>query len=128
MWARQQIAALVADKLIPQGRVQEFYYRISGIVRGYIERRYEVLAMEMTTEEFLTAAATDARFGERATTELNRFLGACDLVKYARHEPASAEADALLQTAGEFVERTRAPDSPSDQEQGHSVESEGRAA
>ena len=127
-WARRQIAALVAEKLIAQGRGQEFCYRISGIVRGYIERRYEVLAMEMTTEEFLIATATDTRFGERATTELRRFSSACDLVKYARHEPASAEADALLQTAGDFVERTRETVSRSDEENPHPVSNEGRAA
>ncbi len=127
-WARRQIAALVAEKLIAQGRGQEFYYRISGIVRGYIERRYRVLAMEMTTEEFLIATASDIRFGERATTELRRFSSACDLVKYARHEPASAEADALLQTAGDFVERTRETVSRTDEEETQPVSNEGRAA
>ena len=109
-WALAQLAALVAEGLIEKGLVQEFYYRISGIVRGYVERRFSVLAPEMTTEEFLTAAATDRRFGEAVTLELERFLTACDLVKYARHEPARAECDAVLEAAGGFVERTRAPE------------------
>lgn len=106
-WAKRQIAALVSEDLVRRGRVQEFYYRISDIVRGYVERRFGVSAPEMTTEEFLVAAASDGRFGERNTTELNGFLSACDLVKYARQIPGADEADAVLRAAGGFVERTR---------------------
>ncbi len=106
-WAQQRIAALVAEDLVRKGRIQEFYYRISDIVRGYVERRFAVSATEMTTEEFLAAAASDGRFGERNTLELNGFLSACDLVKYARQLPGADEADAVLRAAGGFVERTR---------------------
>ena len=56
------LPALVTEDLIARGLIQEFHYRTSGIVRGYIERRFGVSAPEMTTEEFLTAAAADARF------------------------------------------------------------------
>jgi len=112
-WAQRQIAALIAEDLIVRGFVQEFHYRISAIVRGYIERRFGVSAPEMTTEEFLTAAA-DNRFGENVTGELARFLTACDLVKYARHEPGPDESEAALKAAGDFVERTRERVSPAD--------------
>jgi hypothetical protein len=111
-WARRQIAALVADDLIRKERIQEFYYRISGIVRGYIERRFGVSAPEMTTEEFLVAAASDGRFGPQHARDLNEFLTACDLVKYARQIPHSIEADRVLKAAGAFVERTRADTAP----------------
>ena len=104
-WARRQFAALVADDLIGKGEVQEFYYRISAIVRGYIERRFGVSAPEMTTEEFLAATAGDFRFGGAA--DLQPFMTACDLVKYARQRPAAGEWNQVLRTAGDFVERTR---------------------
>lgn len=104
-WARRQIAALVAEDLITKGRIQTFYYRLSGIVRGYIERRFEVSAPEMTTEEFLGFAAVDGRFGARRE-DLQRFLTACDLVKYARHQPAKEQSDAMLRSAEEFIDRT----------------------
>ncbi len=106
-WARRQFAALVAADLIARGSVQEFYYRISAIVRGYIERRYRVSAPEMTTEEFLSAASNDDRFQTTAASRLHDFLTACDLVKYARHRPAAGEWDDLMRTARDFVERTR---------------------
>lgn len=106
-WARRAIAELVAADLVSKGRVQEFYYRISAIVRGYIERRFSVSAPEMTTEEFLAATAGDFRFAGPAADELQSFLTACDLVKYARHRPATGEWNDLLRTAVNFVERTR---------------------
>jgi len=37
-WAHGQLAALLGEDLIGKGMVQEFYYRISGIVRGSASR------------------------------------------------------------------------------------------
>ena len=106
-WAYSQIAALIADDLVGQGRLQMFFYRISYIVRGYVERRFSVSAPEMTTEEVLSAAAADARCGPSTTSELDGFLSACDLVKYARHEPTDAECDGVLRAARGMIESTR---------------------
>jgi hypothetical protein len=112
-WAREQLAVLAREDLIARRRIQDFYYRISGIVRGYIERRFGLHALEMTTEEFLTAAARDPRFGQEARVELNRFLTACDLVKYARFEPEAGHPESLMGIVGDFVERTRERDTES---------------
>jgi len=106
-WARHELAALIAEDLLAKERVQEFYYRISDIVRGYVERRFRVSAPEMTTEEFLAAASLDRRFGETNTRELERFLDACDLVKYAKQIPRAEESAHLVDAARTFVDRTR---------------------
>ena len=107
-WAQRQLAALVSENLLSRGFVKEFYYRVSDVVRGYVERRFDVSAPEMTTEEFLADIATDRRFGAGMAEELTRFLAACDWVKYAGFRPATTEAETLIATAGSFVERTRA--------------------
>ena len=106
-WAHDELAALLAEDLIGRERFREYAYRVSDIVRGYIARRFRVAAPEMTTEEFLTTAATDGCFGETTTEQLNRFLNACDLVKYANHQPTTAEAKSFLETICTFVEQTR---------------------
>lgn len=111
VWARRQIAALMAEQLLERGAAQEFHYRVSYIVRGYIERRFNVSAGEMTTEEFLEAIVSDRRFGSDITTELRPFMLACDLVKYARHQPTAEESMTALRAAEDFVERTRSADS-----------------
>ena len=106
-WARRMFAALIADDLLARDRTQEFFYRISGIVRGYIERRFGLTAAEMTTEEFLSAASSDVRFPATHTAALDPFLRACDLVKYAKHQPRPADADESLHAAQGFVAETR---------------------
>ncbi len=114
LWAKAQLDALVADNLTAKGQVQEFYYRVSGIVRGYVERRFFVSAPEMTTEEFLSASRDDPRFAGSTASALGAFLTACDLVKYARHEPTSREADQAIGAAEDFIEQTRVRDEPTD--------------
>ncbi len=50
------LGALAAEGLIERGQIQSFHYRISDIVRGYVERRFTVAAPEMTTEECLASS------------------------------------------------------------------------
>lgn len=124
-WANRQLSELIAENLIDKRRVQEFYYRVSGIVRGYIERRFHLSAPDMTTEEFLASTVRDQRFGAGTTQELNGFLVACDMVKYACHSPQDEEADNAIQAARDFVEKTRQRDTIKD---GVEVPAKGRAA
>ncbi len=51
--AYARLRALVAENLVEQGKIPEFYERISGILRHYIEDRFDLHAPERTTEEFL---------------------------------------------------------------------------
>jgi len=106
-WAKQEFARLLGEGFLEKRLFKDFYYRVSGIVRGYIERRFALAAPEMTTEEFLTETADDPRFAGESQWEFRRFLDACDMVKYAKYAPQDAEAQAVLRTAMEFVERTR---------------------
>jgi len=124
-WASRQLSELIAEDLIRKHRVQEFYYRVSGIVRGYIERRFNVSAPEMTTEEFLASALRDRRFGAETTQELGGFLTACDRVKYACHTPQDEEAHGAIHAASDFVEKTRMREPIED---GAEVPAEERAA
>lgn len=127
-WARAELAGLAADDLVAKGQLKVFYYRVSGILRGYIERRFRVSAPEMTTEEFLMTAAGSEQFQPNTRAELQRFLEACDLVKYARYEPDPAEPIGLLRTAGEFVDRTRVADDDSEGVADAPARQEGQAA
>ena len=106
-WAYAEIARLLADHLIESGRFQEFFYRISFVVRGYVERRFGVSAPEMTTEEFLIATVSHQRLSSDYADELRPFLTACDLVKYARHEATTVECQSVLDAARQFVDRTQ---------------------
>jgi len=106
VWALRQLDALLAERLVEQGRVQEFFFRLSGLVRTYIELRFGLMAPERTTEEFLAEARRSRalRFGHQDL--LGEFLAACDLVKFARHLPSGAEIDASVDVTRRFIQET----------------------
>lgn len=100
------LAQLERDDLIGQGRIGEFYERVSTIVRHYIEWRFDLRAPEQTTEEFLTALLHVT--GPIATHReaLTAFLQQCDLVKFARHRPLPSDMEETLARACHFVTET----------------------
>jgi hypothetical protein len=105
------LAELQAAGLIEAGRYEEFYVRLSAIVREYIEARFRVRAPEMTTEEFLQAAQRRAQLAPSHRALLGHFLGEADLVKFARHHPAPADAERAFAAGRDFV-RSTAPEAP----------------
>jgi hypothetical protein len=86
--------------------MHEYYFRLADIVRGYIERRFGLLAPERTTEEFLREARQDRSLTAEQKDMLGRFLRAADLVKFALHRPEPAEAASALAAARRFVTET----------------------
>jgi len=105
-WAFFALQRLEEDRLIEAGRVQEFYFRLSGIVREYIERRFGLMAPERTTPEFLAEVQASADLSGVHKRLLGEFLQAADMVKFARYEPAAAEVLEALNTARAFVDQT----------------------
>jgi hypothetical protein len=103
--AHRELDVLLADDLIRLGRVQEFYYRLSTIVREYIERQFSITAPEMTTEEFLRSLERDRRLAAQERV-LSEFLRSCDVVKYARALPSPEEIRQVVAAARNMVDET----------------------
>ena len=93
---------MLHEQLPTHGRFQEFYLRLTGIVRRYIEETTGIKAYEQTTGEFLTMRWPDAFSPERAV-RLADFLEAADLVKYAAQSPDVPQIDLAIARAREFV-------------------------
>lgn len=106
--ALRALAELECENLVARGAAREFYYRLSEIVRTYIERKFALAAPEMTTEEFLRALADDQGALPYDAGKLRGFLEACDAVKYAALTPEAAEAQDALSSARAFVHGTAA--------------------
>ena len=104
--ALDELDRLAEMGLIGRGEVKPFYYRLTDILRRYIEIRFEIEAPKQTTEEFLhMMRGSDVLTPDHKQT-LEEFLRAADLVKYARHEPEASEAGAALDIARHFVRQT----------------------
>jgi len=84
-----------------------WFVDLSGIVRGYLEHRYEIRAPELTTEEFLLVASQAKALTADHRALLSAFLERCDRVKFAGYRPDSEESLASLKAARAFVEDTR---------------------
>lgn len=106
IWAKDQLARLRDDRLVQQGLVQEFYFRLTGVVRGYIERRFDIMAAEQTTDEFLAASQNHPSLAGRYRSLLSDFLRAGDLVKFAKYRPDEHESELAMACAEDFVNRT----------------------
>ncbi|RMF60632.1 MAG: hypothetical protein D6743_14665 [Calditrichaeota bacterium] len=104
--ALEALTALQNSELLAEGKVKEFYIRISEIIRKYIEGRYFIVALELTTFE-LTQALREAEIEPEDIERIHDFLAACDLVKFAKYVPTAQENQAVLEDAFAIVERTK---------------------
>jgi hypothetical protein len=100
--AKQKLQEALA--LISQPK--PFVIAVSDAARTYLEERFQFRAPERTTQEFLRElGGTDLLAGEQKES-LGRFLGSCDLVKFAKYEPAEPELHGLHHSAVQLVEET----------------------
>jgi len=84
-----------------------WFVELSSIVRTYLEKRYEIRAPELTTEEFLLVATARPELSDAHRQLLIDFLERCDRVKFAGYRPDADESLATLAAARGFVEDTR---------------------
>ena len=87
--------------------VEEFYTRLSDIVRRYLEGRFHLRAPERTTEEFLYEVSQDNTLAQEHKDLLGAFLQESDLVKFARHHPEQSDMQRALEAAEKFVRDTQ---------------------
>lgn len=105
--AYEALTALKARNLPAQGKVKEYYYELSCIVRRYIENRWSVRAPEMTTEEFLSMLKDSDNFSAPHKNLLKEFLNLCDIVKFAKYGPVPNEIDSSFDAATKFIDETK---------------------
>lgn len=104
--AMQSLTALIARRDIERAAFEPFFTDLSAILRRYIERRFDLHAPLLTTEEFLRDARSSPVFRAEHAGELARFLSLCDLVKFAAFRPEPADAHAAFDVAKAFVQAT----------------------
>jgi hypothetical protein len=93
-----------ALKLI--GQPKPFVIAVSDTLRSYLEERFAFHAPERTTEEFLHELQTTPMLDTKQKQSLSNFLQSCDLVKFAKYEPAESELRGLHGAAYRLVEET----------------------
>ena len=99
-----ELDVLLKKGLPGRGFYKDFYVELTMVVRRYIERRHDVRAPNLTTQEFLEAAKGNAAFSDAAVAELKHFLESADMVKFAGVEATPEMADAATGKARTYLE------------------------
>lgn len=103
--ALEELDRLLASPMLERGAVKDFHIEASDIVRRYVEARFSVPALEMTTWEIVEGLERTGVDVE-AREQLRRFLDRCDLVKFAKVRPSIEESTDTVQAGRTLVEQT----------------------
>lgn len=103
--AIRALERLHSRKLWQNGKHKEYYSRLADIVRVYIDGRYGVGAMEMTSDQIL--AAMEGVNDERLCAKLRDLFRLADLVKFAKLAPAPEDNEQAYFDAYFYVEETK---------------------
>ncbi|MBQ4479117.1 MAG: hypothetical protein II943_00590 [Victivallales bacterium] len=104
--ADHDLNELLAEKLPEAGKYKHFYQRISDIMREYLENRFALHAPRLTTEEFLRQLTATPTLIREHRELLQKFLTACDMVKFASQVPATPEILEITQACRNFLDTT----------------------
>ncbi len=105
--AYELLERLAKEGLVAKGQVKEYYYRLTDIVRHYIEGRFGLLAPERTTEEFLAEMAHANALNNAHKSLIQEFLNHCDMVKYAKYGPSLLEIEETNSVARRLIDETK---------------------
>ncbi|MFC0876419.1 hypothetical protein ACE01N_07475 [Saccharicrinis sp. FJH2] len=105
--ALDELEKLKKEKLWQTDRIKEFYTRLTEILRVYIEDRFQIKAMEQTSDEILEAMKTADLEGDAVLENLRQILKLADLVKFAKMNPLPDENDLSMMNAFFIVNQTK---------------------
>ncbi|MCD8072963.1 MAG: hypothetical protein LUE10_07330 [Alistipes sp.] len=104
--AIKALEALHNQKLWQNNRHKQYYTGITDILRSYLEKRYFIQAMEMTSDEIL-GSLKGREIPEKSYGELTGILRTADLVKFAKYQPDAETNENIYTHAYYFVEETK---------------------
>ncbi|MGD8359819.1 MAG: BatD family protein [Gemmatimonadota bacterium] len=103
--ALEALTRLEASPLLERGEVKEYHIRASEILRVYVEGRFRVPALEMTTLD-LTREMARVGVDPPLLEEFRQYLHRCDMVKFAKDRPGMEASGALVALGRSLVEAT----------------------
>jgi hypothetical protein len=105
--AFRELEKLREEKLWQHGETKMYYTRLTEILRQYLENRFNVLSLELTTHETLDALLKTGFKKDGSYNQLKIVLTSADLVKFAKHNPEPSENEAHFQSSWDFVMATK---------------------
>jgi hypothetical protein len=103
--ALQQLEIIKQEAVWKDNKIKEYYSNIADTVRLYIEERFNINALELTTDEVLHVFKSQVVDSD-SKDKLKQILILSDFVKFAKEIPIEAEHTLTLNNAFDFVKGT----------------------
>lgn len=110
------LIGLKEKKLAESGREKEYYTKLVDILRTYLQRRFNINAMEMSTTQILDSLRHNPDTKDNQP-RIKQILQLADFVKFANLRPLAQDNLTTFQGVMQFVEDTR-PVAPEATKQG----------
>lgn len=105
--AFRELEKLRSEELWQKGQYKQYYTRLTEILRQYLENRYKVYSLELTTSETLHALLKTGFRKNDDYERLRTVLTGADLVKFAKYVPENDENELNFRIAWDFVDATK---------------------
>lgn len=113
--ATRKLQELFDKKLWQAGHVKMYYSELSFILREYLENRYLVNALELTTDETITLINSNLIAEKETVKKLHNILILADMAKFAKQQPIGAENEEAYKNALLFVSLTKYVNEPKEE-------------
>ena len=97
---------LKSAQLWQQGQEKEYFTGLTDILRVYIDRRFHINAVEMTSSQIIDTLKKNEET-KAVNEQLEMILEIADIVKFANARPLADDNEVAYQRAVNFVEATR---------------------
>ena len=122
--AIEALNSLKAAKLWQNGQEKEYFTRLTDILRRYIDRRFGINAVEMTSSQIIDTLRRNEET-KAVNEQLKLILEVADFVKFANMRPLPDDSEAAWNRAQYFVNETKPVEVVADEQQ---AEGNGEAA
>jgi len=105
--AFRELEKLKNEEMWQSGEIKRYYTRLTEIVRQYLENRFQVYSLELTTSETLEALVKTGFKKDESYNRLRSVLTGADLVKFAKYRPEPDENELCFTSSWDFVAATK---------------------
>lgn len=120
--ALRSLDELSKSEELSRGNTEFVYVTLTDILRHFIHAELKISAPTLTTGEFLNELKHHSQLSDSMRAELEKFLNAADMVKFARLAPGSDVLAQSIEIARNFVSNTetsRPPEIPISRNDSH---------
>ena len=102
--SEKELAKLEKKELWQSGAIKEYHSQLTYVLRTYLERRYQIKALESTSDQVIHQLEGIDHIDRNGLSQL---LQTADLIKFAKAEPAASFHQEALGAIRRFIQDTR---------------------